>query len=270
MREYKICTLVTDIAQYNSMKSSFLSAGFDDARCSYSIFDNTAGNQWDPYAVINKVLAEAEGEAEAERPRYLIFCHQDVILDQGHGIEELSCALNALEKIDAKWAVAGNGGATRSLKIVRHLADPIEVSFTESLPARVLTLDENLLIVKTGVGLRCSAEMTGFHLYGTDLCLEAFVRGYSAYVVDFKLTHLSSGNLDEKFYGALQKLQMVWDKRFVGAFVASPCITFVLSRFAPVRRVLKSGRVYRFVQAHPRLNSLMVAFNQPFFRRLRA
>jgi hypothetical protein len=267
VREYHICTLVTDTKQYQTMKSSFLSAGFDEARCLYTVFDNTLSNQWDPYAVISSVLAGIEDGASGDRPRYIIFCHQDVQLDQGHGINELTTALKALEVLDSKWAVAGNGGVTDGLKTIRHISDPFGISFMETLPARVLTLDENLLIVKPGTGLRCSPEMSGFHLYGTDLCLNALMRGYRAYVVDFKLTHLSRGNVDEVFYAVLQKLQAAWNRRFIGALVASPCITFVLSRFAPVSSVLSRSRTANFFRSHPRLSAFLITVNRMFFGR---
>ena len=65
--------------------------------------------------------------------------------------------------------------------------------FTEPLPRRVSGLDENFLVVRRDANLAVSADLKGFHLYGTDICIVARLLGHTAYVVDFHLRHLSSG-----------------------------------------------------------------------------
>ena len=64
---------------------------------------------------------------------------------------------------------------------------------TEPLPQRVSGLDANFLVVRRDANLAASADLKGFHLCGTDICTVARFLGYTAYVVDFHLRHLSSG-----------------------------------------------------------------------------
>lgn len=269
MAVFQICTLVTNWSQYNGMKDSFLAAGFDEDRCTYKVFDNTAGNLWDPYAVINSVLSTVDAAPNSVDLKWVVFCHQDVVLDQGHGFDDLVDALESLTEMDPAWAVAGNAGVTERLELVRHIADPYAASFNGQTPRRTLTLDENLLVVKVGSGLRCSAQMSGFHFYGADLCLQAFAQGNHAYVVDFRLTHNSKGTVDQRYYEVQREFQAVWNHKFMGAIIASTTNKFALSRFRPVLRLLDTGRATFFAEAHPWLPALLLKLNQPFLRRSR-
>ena len=54
-------------------------------------------------------------------------------------------------------------------------------------------LDKNFLVVRRDANLAVSADLKGFHLHGTDICIVARLLGYTAYVVDFQLRHVSSG-----------------------------------------------------------------------------
>ena len=110
-------------------------------------------------------------------------------------------------------------------------------------PSRVLTLDENLLVIRRDAELACTPELSGFHLYGTDLCLNAYARGRSAYVVEYRLTHLSS-TLD---YGGLlrqaREFVRVWHPRIGGAVVLTSAMAMVLTPFPPLTAALTRGVV---------------------------
>ena len=94
---FHICTIANKLDQYKEMKMSFIKAGFSEDLCRYSLFDNSKGNIYDPYQVLNDIY-----ELTAEP--YIIYCHQDVLLDQGDGYSVLVNLLQDLEAIAPQWA----------------------------------------------------------------------------------------------------------------------------------------------------------------------
>ena len=66
-------------------------------------------------------------------------------------------------------------------------------------PVRVMSLDENFIVVRREANLALSHDLTGYHWYGAELCLLADILGWHAYVVEFYLLHKSSGNADAGF-----------------------------------------------------------------------
>jgi hypothetical protein len=252
---------------YCAMKASMLAAGFDEERCLYSMYDNSEANHWDPFAVISQVLEEAETADLHLRPGRVIFCHQDILLNQGHGFDQLTLVLDELDKTEPDWAIAGNAGMTLGRTMLRHISDPFGSNFDIKLPQTVFTLDENFLVVRTGAGLRCSQGVNGFHLYGTDLCLHALMRGMSAHIVDFRLTHCSKGNRNEDMYIVQRNLQAAWNARFMGIFVFTPVTTFALSRFYLVRKLFDRNSAINYIVAHPRLNEALMAISRSLFGR---
>ena len=183
---YSICTFVTRFEQYRAAVKTFVDHGFSYNDCEYIYIDNSDKNQYDAYRGINKFLTTANG-------RYIIICHQDVLLvDDGR--EKLDAVLKELNRIDPSWGVCGNGGGMYPGRLALRLTDPHgDNQFTEPLPQRVSGLDENFLVVRRDANLAVSSDLKGFHLYGTDICIVARLLGYTAYVVDFHLRHLSSG-----------------------------------------------------------------------------
>jgi hypothetical protein len=183
---YSICTFVTRFRQYKDLVKSFVDHGFSYNDCEYIYIDNSTKNQYDAYRGINKFLTTANG-------RYIIICHQDILLiDDGR--EKLDAVLRELDRVDPSWGVCGNAGGVYPGRLALRLTDPHgDNQFTEPLPQRVSGLDENFLVVRRDANLAVSADLSGFHLYGTDICIVAQVLGYAAYVIDFHLRHLSSG-----------------------------------------------------------------------------
>ncbi|MBW4516492.1 MAG: hypothetical protein KME11_14880 [Timaviella obliquedivisa GSE-PSE-MK23-08B] len=93
MKLFHICTIANKLDQYKQMKASFIESGFDEKRCRYSLFDNSNGNIYDSYETLRHI------HLTTPEP-YIIFCHQDLLLDQGHGFDQLSRVLNDLENQD--------------------------------------------------------------------------------------------------------------------------------------------------------------------------
>ncbi len=246
MHTFSICTISNKPHQYQEMKASFLKAGFDEQRCRYQVFDNSAGNAYDPYATISEVMAEA---AEP----YVIFCHQDLLLDKGDGFDQLVTRLDHLTRLDAEWAVAGNAGYTDALESVMRITDPGGVHQSGDLPQQVCSLDENFLVIRTASQVRCTPSLRGFHLYATDLCFRASLDLQSCYVIDFHVTHLSGGNAaTEDFEQCLDKFRHYWNQSFLICVIVTQCTQFTLSRSRIIRRVLRSGKVFVWLKQHMR------------------
>jgi len=184
---YSICTFVTRFNQYSDLVKSFVDHGFSYRDCEYIYIDNTNNNQYDAFRGINKFLTTARG-------KYIVICHQDVLLvDDGR--EKLDAVLSELDRVDPSWGVCGNSGGIYPGRVAIRISDPFgDNQFTEPLPRRVSAFDENFLVVRRDANLAVSADLKGFHLYGTDICIVAHLLGHTAYVVDFHLRHLSKGD----------------------------------------------------------------------------
>jgi hypothetical protein len=200
---FSVCTLVTDPAQHAAMQESFSARGFTPDRAEFLALDNSGGNHATAYDGLARLLDRARGT-------YAILCHQDVRLI-ADGAETLEQRLRALP---AEWAVAGNAGMTREGRLVARISDPHgEDQARGPFPAEVASLDENFLAVRSASGLRPSRELSGFHLYGTDLCLRAREMGATAWVVDFHLRHLSAGRVDAGFLDLQDAFERHWGEK---------------------------------------------------------
>ncbi|MCA3404430.1 MAG: acyl esterase [Roseomonas sp.] len=201
---FSICTLVTRHADYIAMVESFLSRGFTPECAEFLYLDNTNRNNWDAFQGIRRFLSLARGT-------YVIICHQDIRL-LTDDVATLQERLAALDTQDPDWALAGNAGATEGGSLVARISDPHgDDQRRGSFPTRVLSLDENFLIIRRDALVSVSAGLRGFHLYGTDMCLQARCAGRSAWVIDFHLRHLSAGRVDGSFHQAQQALEKHYD-----------------------------------------------------------
>ncbi len=215
-KRFTIATLVNNRTHYDEMRASFEEGGFDRFDCEYIFVDNTGPRQTCAYRGLDRLLSEAHGE-------FVILCHQDVrIVDDGRA--ELEQRLAELETLDPSWAIAGNAGGISPGRLAIRITDPHGANrHVGALPAKVMSLDENLLVVKSVARLSFSRDLSGFHLYGTDLCLIADVMGLSAYVIDFHLEHLSGGIKGASFAAMEDAFRDKWSHALRPRFVQTTC-----------------------------------------------
>ena len=125
---------------------------------------------------------------------WLVWAHQDLYLPQGWDLKFTS----ALQAALSRWpmlAVAGVYGVsgfgphiTRSGHVLDRGKDLHESTL---LPALADSLDELLVAVKVGSGLRMDPAL-GFDFYGTDLVLQAKQQGMQAAVLGAYCEHWSN------------------------------------------------------------------------------
>ena len=195
-KEFTFVSLINSPEQYDAHFGTLKEAGFRNGSTNYLYFDNTNENTYDPYKSYNHALSISNSD-------YVIFVHQDTrfVFD---GIDDLRRCLRQLDDLDPNWAVAGNAGGNEDLdkKFIR-ISDPSNQNLKcGPFPQKVQTLDENFLLIKKSSNAAFSNDLSGFHFYGTDLCQQAFFRGYTSYVIDYHIKHLSSGTKDKTYYDA--------------------------------------------------------------------
>ncbi|MGH1418542.1 MAG: hypothetical protein ACRBCJ_06760 [Hyphomicrobiaceae bacterium] len=213
---YTIGTLVNNREMYDALVASFVANGFTENDCEYLFIDNTGDNQTCAYRGLDAVLNSARG-------RHVILCHQDVILlDDNRAV--LDAQLDNLTKNDPNWALAGNAGGVTPGQLALRITDPHgDDQHVCELPTRVMSLDENFIIVRSESRLGFSHDLSGFHFYGADICLHADVMGRTAYVIDFHLKHLSGGFKDQMFEDMKFLFQKKWSRAMAPRWLQTTC-----------------------------------------------
>ena len=213
---YTICSIINDSAQVEALHRSLRNGGFDDSDCEYFYIDNTAGEQICAYSGLNAMLNEARG-------RYVILCHQDIRL-LTDARSELDLRLAELDATDPDWALAGNAGGVAAGRLAVRITDPHGANQSVGrFPACVMSLDENFIIVRCEARIGFSNNLSGFHFYGADICLNAATAGWNAYVIDFHVAHLSGGKKDTSFDAAEAAFRAKWSDAFAPRWMQTTC-----------------------------------------------
>jgi len=205
---FSFCTLVTRMQEYRDMVDAFVANGFTEADCEFLYVDNSVENRFDAFAAYNRFLLEAKG-------RYVVLCHQD-ILPNGRHRAHLESMLADLTRLDPNWAVCGNAGGTESGDYAMHISHPggEDLDFGGPAPVRVMSLDENFILVRREANLALSHDLSGFHWYGSDLCIMADILGWHCYAIDFNVLHKSRGNVNDDFKERGRQLRRKYSRAF--------------------------------------------------------
>jgi Glycosyltransferase like family len=196
-------TLIAAVNDDNVLLTTLLKSPDIDARCQVIAKRGfrSAGLAY------NTAIAEAQNEI-------LVFAHQDVYLPPGWWAR-VRRSLEQVEEKDPDWGVlgpvgvAGSGqlaGNVYSTGLRRIVGEPFEN------PVGCSSLDEMVLILQRSSNLRFDKHLPGFHLYGTDICLEASKRNLKSYVIPAFCIHNSNGivRLPLPFWRAYLYLRRKW------------------------------------------------------------
>jgi hypothetical protein len=182
----------------------------------------------------------------------VVFAHQDVYFPDGW-FQSLARSIDALSSADPGWGVLGVYGVATSGEGAGFLYSTglrSMVGRSLSMPVEVGSLDEVVMIIRRESGLRFDESLPGFHLYGTDICLEARRRGLRCYVVPGFCIHNSNGIavLPVAFGQAVWYMRRKWKAQLP---LRSPCILITWWSFplwkhyllGGLRRIFGGGRV---------------------------
>lgn len=209
--QFSICTLVTNKETYSKMVDSYHDAGFGN--CEFLTIDNTEGNKVCAYRGLNLLMNQAQG-------KYI--SHQDVLIKDHISI--LDKKLDELEKLDPTWAIVGNAGGISPGKFSLYLeAQNNNFINIGTFPSKVQSLDENWMLLKASAKLSFSNELSGFHLYGTDICLNAKILGYNSYVIQYLLKHEGKGIQDPSFIECKSAITKKYNKIFNDTIIQTTC-----------------------------------------------
>lgn len=141
----------------------------------------------------------------------VVFVHQDVFLPE-IWMEELMSSLRSISSLTPNVGVVGCYGVDLENRRYGHLySTGLGAIIGEPIgqPMPVRTLDEIILILRKSSGLRFDENLPGFHLYGTDICMEASRRGLINYAVGAFCIHNSNEAvyLPDQFYRCYRYLR---------------------------------------------------------------
>ncbi len=219
---FSICTLVTKQEEYAEMLQSFLDKGFTPDISEYLYIDNSEICTFDAYKGLNKFLQIAKG-------KYIILCHQDILIhdhDKNHLLERIT----EIECADKNWGILANAGGINFKWIATNLTQGSGNRIKEKrLPLKTRTVDENFMIIKREANLALSNNLTGFHMYGPDLCLIADILGFNSYIIDFNIIHKSDGNANKSFYDSKKAFTKKYNKALRSRFLATTITRLYIS-----------------------------------------
>lgn len=157
---------------------------------------------------------EAYNDAiERANSELLVFAHQDMIFPESW-FADLAQAIEWLDARDPNWGVLGCYGVNEEGSGKGCIYSPGRGIIGKALqqPTRVQTLDEIVLVLRRSSGLRFDPDLPHFHLYGTDICLQAAQLGMTSYAIPAYCIHNAHQYivLPKEFYDCYRYIQHKW------------------------------------------------------------
>lgn len=217
--EFKIsvCSLCRDDISAHSLYQHIRPLFSDDAE--FLLITNSK-HEWDCYSAMRHFLQEAQGDL-------IIITHDDIRF----GELSLSLLLKRISEVssrDPTAALFGIAGISRKgHKGVGHFHDASgEQLWGFYDGGQASSLDECFLVINRSKGINVSDDLSGYHFYGTDLCLNAMRSGLSCYAIDYPLIHQSAGSLNENFFTARDCFEKHLEKQGLNRFIKTTCTVF--------------------------------------------
>lgn len=147
----------------------------------------------------------------------VIFAHHDVYLPRGWDTL-LRKRITELEELDPNWGILAPFGVGHDLVGYgpvwsSSLGDIVGRVALSAVP--VQTVDELVIVMRRGAGLRFDESLPGFHLYGTDIVQASLAKGCGAYAMAMPVVHNDKfkGRLDDTFTAAYRHQSRKWRQR---------------------------------------------------------
>jgi hypothetical protein len=180
----------------------------------------------------NSAIEQAENDL-------LVFAHQDVYFPEKWDLK-LYEIISYLDKV-AKWGVLGCYGISIEGESVGHVYSNglgKELGM-ERPPMQVKSLDEIVLILRKSSGLKFDPSMEHFHLFGTDICLQAMKAGFNNYSISNYCIHnsVSVKWLPPEFWRCAEYLRKKWKKELP---IITCCVIIKSSRIIMLFSRIKS------------------------------
>lgn len=172
-----------------------------------------------PLIVVENPARAACLNAVLQDTSSIVACvHQDVYLPTGW-LDKVNQSIQELDNVHPHWGVLGVWGITNTGSFVGRTwcngGQREHIGQRVSLPSEVSSIDEIVIILNPKANLRFDDQLPGFHLYATDICLQAAEKGYKNFVIDAPVVHNSKTSpvLDPTYYDSYRYMQVKWHHR---------------------------------------------------------
>lgn len=216
---FSVCTLVASAEKYERLLASFEKFGFTSENTEFIALDNRDGNRFDGYRALRAAFPHCRGE-------FILYTHDDIELIED-GADDLLAVLRDLDAKDPNWSLAGNSGWTLGPpeKLLIHLRDPHGDRRQVKAPKRVGGLDESFLVMPRARVVFPSLDLSGFHLFATDMVEQSRFAGGGAYVIPFYLEHHSGGTPSPELRRSVDRFERKYTRLNLRHRIKAPAIT---------------------------------------------
>lgn len=196
MRKFSIVTLVNkdDIYQKNVILSTYENKD--------SIEYITVKNSISGASGLNNGLKKVTNDI-------IICCHQDVYFKEGWYNKLNECIDKLNNSINYKnWGVLGFAGTTDNGKMVGTHSGLEMFNDEDIIP--VQTLDESVLILKKDNSFKFDENLIYYHMYGTDISLQSYVKDLGVYVINVPIDHRTKWTSGNGFIESTTYIRNKW------------------------------------------------------------